>query len=194
MVRSLVLASAVLSGAALVACVSAPDLTTVNDPPGPSTDDAGTAEGGVNLDSAVPLPDASAVTACAAACPQAGGTCDGATCVIACPGPPACATTLTCPTGVACKILCASEKSCESVDCGSASSCRVECTGKEACGSVRSNAGQTDLVCSGKDACKDVGCSGDACTVQCMADGCKPMEVNCCARQCTVNGAPGKCR
>jgi len=193
MVRSLLLASAALSGA-LIACVSTPDLTTVNDPPGPNTDDAGAADGGVtNLDSAVPPPDASAIAACAAACPQVGGTCDGATCVIACPGPPACTTALTCPTGVACKVLCPSEKSCASVDCGSASTCRVECTGKDACRSVRSNAGQTELVCSGKDACKDIGCAGDACVVQCMADGCKANEVKCCAKQCTVNGAPGKC-
>jgi hypothetical protein len=82
---------------------------------------------------------------------------------------------------------------CGPVDCAMATTCHVACTGEQACTRVRSTAAQTEIVCSGKEACKDVGCAGTTCSVQCADGACKPSEVRCCAKQCTVNGLAARC-
>jgi hypothetical protein len=75
-----------------------------------------------------------------------------------------------CPSGRPCRVECIGEKSCRSVDCGDASSCDVRCDGKDACEErVVSAAGSTTIACVGDD------------------------NVQCCATQCTLNGAPKSC-
>lgn len=177
-------------------CITGPNLTTLTD-----AAEAGGSESGAGADSgseasapgddAAPLDDP-AHAACLIACPT-GGACEGGTCVLACPGIASCATGVKCPAGIPCRITCTGPRSCGTADCGSATTCRVECTGAQSCGRVRSAASQTEVVCSGKDACADTMCKGDTCTVQCDANACRPMNVQCCATQCTVNGAPGNC-
>ena len=133
--------------------------------------------------------------------PYCVGGCGDGICHIACKGERSCRGRdfLLCPAGYACDVVCEDKQACQEarITCPSCGVCTVTCTGEQACAQAEiacGEGGTCQKACDGKDACKDVGCSGDACTVQCIADGCKPMEVNCCARQCTVNGAPGKCR
>jgi hypothetical protein len=205
MVRSLVVASVLLGGGgAMVACVSAPTLTTLEEGNEGGLDEAGNplVDAGGSGEAASPADDASmptmpdpfaGVAACAAACPAAGGMCSGAMCVIACPGAPGCGGTIKCPPGVACNVTCSGAQSCAGIDCGTASSCGVTCNGNQSCGSIQGTAGQTTVNCTGKDACKDVGCGGATCAVTCADSACKPPDVKCCATKCTVNGMPGKC-
>lgn len=189
-------AALALAIAGTSACVDEPKLTLVADPDadtattdGAAGTDGGGDGGGIIDDTVV------ARAACAAACPGAGGTCDGAICVIACPGSAACAAGVTCPAGVACHVTCDGKLSCKGVDCATATFCKIDCNGESSCGPVAGEALQAEITCTGKDACKDARCGGDTCTVQCANEGCKAGEVRCCAKQqCTVNGAPGRCR
>ena len=189
-------AVATVTGAcvAWTGCISSPSLSTANEPAADGGDDL--SDAGAALEAAPAEdapPDDAAHAACVAACP-AGGTCEGGTCVLACPGIAGCMLGVTCPPGIPCRVSCTGPRSCGTVDCGTASSCRVDCNGDTACGKIRGAAAQTDIVCTGKSACRDTRCDGDTCTVQCAGDACKPADVACCAAtSCTVNGAPGKC-
>jgi hypothetical protein len=204
MLRSVVLVVATASFAVVyaVGCVRDPELNPLSDGGesvatdgtgiDPAPDGAPPAIDAAAIGDGAPLDDAAAA-ACAAVCGAAGGTCVGATCVIACPGAPSCLTGVTCAPGVPCQIKCVGKTVCGQVSCGTAPSCSIECTGEQACLRVSSSSAQTVLVCTGKDACKTSICSGDTCSIQCWNEGCRIEDLDCCAKQCTVNGAPGRC-
>lgn len=197
--RSIVSALALATCLAWAGCISSPNLTTASEGAADGGDDlTALTDGGGTGDETAPVgdgaPDDPAHAACVAACP-AGGTCEGGTCVLSCPGILTCKLGVKCPAGIPCRVSCLGARSCGPVDCGTASTCRVDCNGELACASVTSAAASTEIVCTGKMACKDVGCNGDTCTVQCDGDACKAQEVKCCAAtSCTVNGAAGTCK
>jgi hypothetical protein len=189
-----------VAGAAWGGCISKPNLTPADSSAGVDGGDAlSEGEAGGEPDAATnPVEDGSVEdpghAACVAACPP-GGTCDGDTCVLACPGMVTCMLGVKCPAGVPCRVTCSGPHSCGIVDCGTAASCAVTCTGDTACAKVRSGAVQTTVTCSGKNACKDTRCDGDTCTVDCDGDACKAPDIACCAMtSCTVNGSPGTCK
>lgn len=190
-------AAGVIASAVFMGCIESPPFSELE-----TTLDASTAsEGALAADASVAMDATAAEDAseaaramCEATCSAAGGTCDGPTCVFACPGLASCATEIRCPVGVPCRVTCRGTKACSFVTCGSAPSCQIECTGQDACERVTSAAADTQVVCGGKNSCKKVSCNGASCSVQCEQDSCKPAEVACCAAVCTVNAAPGTCK
>lgn len=167
-------------------CVSRPNLQTAD------AVDAGPAASDEASSSSAPLPapdgeatpdpdaalEAGADTApppvCDGRCATAGGTCNGDTCVIACPGAASCATTVKCPPDMPCTVQCVGHEACQNVECVDATACSITCDGDHACHDK-------------------VTCKGLVCEVSCANGGCSLDGVQCCASACTVNGATGKC-
>ena len=194
---------AVVVASVFVACADAPGLRPLDS----------TADGGGDAASVppTPAPDAASVAdaadaadakrpnaPCGVECANAGGTCDGDVCAIACGTGTSCQRKkVKCPAGVACRVTCIDKDACETVTCGPASSCTVTCRGEEACkGDIETDATDTTVSCDGNKACNGtVICHGATCTITCAdAVSCKSDAVRCCANQsCSVNGAPGSC-
>lgn len=128
-------------------------------------------------------------------CDLAGGKCDGDTCVITCPGDLGCGQNVRCPEdGADCRVTCSQKDQCRRVSCGSgATKCTVSCTGTDSCGEVFMESPSSTITCEGKDACKKVECRGASCNVTCIEQACKAEDVQCCARECTVNGGKRDC-
>ena len=79
-------------------------------------------------------PEGGQAPLCNRLCADAGGTCDGGTCVISCTGKDPCGTP-KCPSGIPCHVTCNQAGSCDGgVQCSKATSCSVECLMGNACG------------------------------------------------------------
>lgn len=102
-----------------------------------------------------PVVPVDAAPCSSAACAAAGGTCVNDTCEIV----EKSERLVTCPAGVACRVICddASSRPCrDGVRCGGAPSCDVRCIGYRACQAGVDCAGAAcAVVCNGSDACEN---------------------------------------
>lgn len=134
------------------------------------------------------LPDPPGSAMCPAVC--TGGCTAENVCVIDCGMPAMCdGATIDCPQDYACKIICNGQDSCDSstINCPDIYWCSLECGGgNDACGSMST-----------------VNCTDGWCSVECEADACDMMQVQCgagaCSATCTgmpfpiLNNCPASC-
>lgn len=102
-------------------------------------------------------------TSCTTLKPDGSGYAD---CKIDCNGNQCRNTTVTCPVGMACTIVCDNNSDCQRVDCTGAASCTVQCTGTSSCQTVTCGAGPCSVTCSGTQSCS----SGVTCDDSCKCD------------------------
>ena len=113
-----------------------------------------------------------------APCNASGGTCVGATCVIARTSESA----VTCPSGMPCRIECtgAGRPCRDGASCGGATVCELRCIGYRACqvGASCGTAQSCTVTCDGEAACEDGvrpestgSCTGHCCGLSACALG-----------------------
>jgi hypothetical protein len=92
-----------------------------------------------------------------------------------------CTTTLVCPAGYKCDILCNVQSSCRSgINCRSAAGCNIECSGGQSCRNISCGLGPCDVSCSGPSSCRNVACgSSCACDVTCTGNQSCPDNIFC---------------
>lgn len=103
-------------------------------------------------------------------CPEPCTTCNTTqkTCTINCMTAN-CTSSVTCPAGYRCDILCNTDNACRNgVNCQQSLSCNVECSSKQACQNVSCGTGPCDVACTGEQSCRNVLCGAScACDVVC---------------------------
>lgn len=162
----------------------------------PGNDGSMVTDGGVGSDADADA-DAQPPLACAAsACMANGGRCEdgGNDCIIECNDAGTnCTSTILCPTGVPCRVVCAFDKTCaQKVDCTKATSCDIACIGAGTCAGIACAGTSCKVACSGVDSCKTgtIDCkASDSCTIMCTAPSgsmnCKEA-VTCTSSTCNV--------
>ncbi len=156
-------------------------------------------EGSIVTDAGVDADaDADAKLACAdSLCVTQGGRCEdgGNDCLIECDDAGTnCKSTITCPPGVGCRVVCAFDDTCaQKVDCTLATSCDITCSGKHTCHGIACAGTSCKVACTGVDSCEIglIDCKAtDSCTIGCTADaGMKNCmdAVTCTSAKCNVN-------
>lgn len=102
------------------------------------------------------------------------------------------ASSVTCPDGVPCQVVCNSDNACQDdVDCGAATSCHVTCRANNACkGGVTCGGSPCEVVCDGRDMDHSNVCEGMITSSPGSA-----CEVHCCgsASNLCAGGASAHC-
>lgn len=125
-------------------------------------------------------------------CPAQCTTCNvqQKTCTINCQQT-SCASTVTCPAGYKCEILCNTDNACRNgINCQQSASCSVECSGKQSCQNVQCGPGPCDVACSGPASCRGVSCSNScACDITCTGNQSCSEGIVCTSFACrSTNG------
>lgn len=106
---------------------------------------------------------------CDPACIDAGGSCDGSTCVIDCIR--GCTDRVTCPPSGACHVVCGDGGCSSGVTCRNDGGCKIDCLGDFACHrGVTCEAPTCAIDCAGPNACRNdpgVLCDAAVCKVTC---------------------------
>jgi hypothetical protein len=200
----------ILVASATCALAAACGLDVEGEQGGPGRADGGGGNGEASLPDGRPLEDAEipidapddgdgggVVKKCEEGCGDAGGGCDGGTCVVTCTGNNSCDAGVTCPPGVPCVVTCATNGSCPAaIDCSQAQSCVIQCNGDRSCHGVKCAGSTCSVDCKGGDSCGDAGvtCTAtETCSVSCGKGGACAGPTSCTSKSCAIDCKNGTC-
>lgn len=113
-------------------------------------------------------------------CPSQCESCDltDKTCRIECASNKACAT-VQCPAGYDCTIKCSNANACGDIDCSQSNGCNITCSGGSSCRNINCGAQACAINCGGVSSCGTIDCAASCrCDVNCNNQNACP-SVSC---------------